>query len=106
MFLQEQKLSDMKVENIRPYKAKELKLGAVKKLLDEKATIIDEILPYSPKYNVRAEPFNRNVLEKALTIISEMNMISTRSNRRKRCNASFVFTTARLRKFNTRMSNT
>lgn len=75
MVLHAQKLSGKKVGTIRPDNAKELKLGFAKKFLDENGTIIDDIPPYSPECNGRAERANRTILEKARTILSELHMM-------------------------------
>ena len=77
MVLHAQKLAKTKVGTIRPDNAKELKLGNVKKLLDENETLIDEIPPYSPLINGRVERQNRTILEKARTILAELNMMCT-----------------------------
>ena len=77
MVFHAQKLSGRKVGTIRPDDAKELKMGAVKRFLDENGTIIDDIPPYSPECNGRAERCNRTILEKARTILAELNMMHT-----------------------------
>lgn len=43
--------------------------------LDAHGVLIDPIPPYSPQSNGRAERANRTILEKARTILSELNMI-------------------------------
>ena len=75
MVLHAQKLSGKEVSRIRPDDAKEFKLGNLKKFLDENGTLIDDISPYSPECNGRAERVNRTILEKARTILAELNMI-------------------------------
>ncbi len=62
MVLHAQKLIRLKVGEIRPGVAKELKLGSAKKLLDENGTLIDDIPPYSLQSNGHGERPNRTVL--------------------------------------------
>ena len=62
---------------IRLDNAKELKLGNVKKFLDENETLIDEIPPYSPESSGRVERQNRTILEKARKILAELNVMCT-----------------------------
>lgn len=75
MVLHAQKLTGSKVITVRPDGAKELKLGTSRKFLDENGTVIDDIPPYSPQSNGRAERPNRTLFEKARTILSELNMM-------------------------------
>eukprot|EP00171_Calliarthron_tuberculosum_P012290 IDg12290t1 len=74
MVLHTQKIASKKVISIRPDNAKELTKGLAKEFLDDNGTVIDPILPYSPQFNGRAESASRAVLEKALTILSKLNM--------------------------------
>ena len=75
MVLHAKKFSGKKVMTISPDGAKELKLGAAKRFLEENGTIIDDMPPYSPQSNGRTEGCNRTILEKARTIITELNVM-------------------------------
>ena len=70
MVLHAQKLSGKKVVTVRPDGAKELKLGASKRFLDENGTIIEDIPPYSPECNGRAERSNWTIFDKARIIVA------------------------------------
>ena len=72
MVLHAQKLSGKKIITIRPDGTIELKFGAAKRFLEENGTIIDDVPPYSPQSNSRAERCNRTILEKARTIIAQL----------------------------------
>ena len=75
MVLHAQKISGEKVITIRPDGAKEFKEGDCKACLDSNGTLLDDIPPYSSESNGRAERANRTVMEKARTILSELNMV-------------------------------
>jgi len=75
MVLQAQKMSSKKVKTIRMDGAKELTLGGTKAFLDENGTLIEEVPPYSPESNGRAERPNRTVFEKVRTILSDLHMM-------------------------------
>ena len=77
MVLHAQKLAGCKVSTVRPDNAKELKLGNAKRFLDQNGTLIEDVPPYSPESNGRAERSNRTILEKTRTILAELNMMYT-----------------------------
>lgn len=75
MVLHAQKLTGKKLVTLRTDGAKEFTMGGCKKFLDENGSMLDEVPPYSPQSNGRAERPNRTVFEKARTSLSEMNMM-------------------------------
>lgn len=75
MVLHAQKVSGKKLITMRPDGAKELTQGRTKEFLDSNGTLIDDVPPYSPQSNGRAERPNRTIFEKARTILSELNMV-------------------------------
>lgn len=83
MILHAQKLSGAKLITMRIDGAKEFKMDGNKRFLDDNGTLLDDIPPYSPESNGRAERLNRTLLEKACTIILELNMMCTFDRYRK-----------------------
>lgn len=75
MILQAPKVAKKKVVPVRRDNAKELMQGEAKKFIDENGTMIEKMPPFSPECNGRAERANRTILEKARTIMAELNMI-------------------------------
>ena len=68
-------MTDKQVVTIRPDRVRELKLGAAKRFLEDSGSIIDDIPPYFPENNRRAERCNETILVKSRTVIAEVSVM-------------------------------